>query len=378
MGKRTLLSKRFLYSFFAILVLITISSIETVQYHTLSGRKISEDVLDKFLIGKMDALQMPGLSFALINNGKVVYSRSLGIGNLETKSSVNQQSIFEAASLSKPLFAYFTLKMVERGLLALDTPLYKYLPYKDIEVDERYKLITARMVLSHQSGFPNWRYFDKRDEKLHRYGELYLKFTPGTMFSYSGEGYFYLSKVLAYLNGLDIATLDALFQKDVAKPLGLTNSWFSGNNYITQHKVSGYSKGKKVEKKWPTSFPDQDSTWFGAAGGLHTNAEDYSRFLIALMKEKGLSKKKFKELFKEQVKLPPDAPQKNDGEAAWALGMAIMPVSYGNLYAHGGNNGGFQSGFVINKENASGYVFFTNCDQGAAFNKKLKLLLTSK
>jgi CubicO group peptidase (beta-lactamase class C family) len=69
---------------------------------------------------------------------------------------VNDQTLFEAASVSKPIFAYFVMRMVEKGLLNLDTPLYKYLPYPDIEHDDRYKLITARMVLNHTTGFPNW------------------------------------------------------------------------------------------------------------------------------------------------------------------------------------------------------------------------------
>lgn len=117
---------------------------------------------------------------------------------------VDDQSIFEAASMSKTVFTYFVLKMVDKKLLDLDTPLYRYFPYKDIEKNERYKLITAWMVLSHTTGFPNWRYFDKRDENRYKYGELYLKFTPGTEFAYSREGYRYLSLVIAHLNGLSI------------------------------------------------------------------------------------------------------------------------------------------------------------------------------
>lgn len=358
------------------LLLSVYSFKSTAQLQTLGGAKITPATLDKFIAKQMDSLGLPGLSFALINNGKVVYHRSIGVSNLETKEKVNDNSVFEAASLSKTIFAYFVLKLVDQQKLNLDTPLYRYLPYPDIAKDERYKLITARMVLSHTSGFPNWRYFDKRDEILYKYGELYLKFKPGTQFSYSGEGYFYLAQVLAKLNNSTIQTLDPLFQSEVAQPLRLKKAWFTSNKYITDHKVKGHANGKLTNKPWPTSFPEQDSTWFEAAGGLHTDALSFSTFLIALMDGKGLSKQMNNEMFKEQVKLDKNSPHYLfNGTTAWGLGIAIKPVSYGIIYEHGGNNGDFQSGFKVNKANHNGYVFFTNCDQGTTFNKNIGALL---
>lgn len=368
--------KRFAVASTVYLLLSVFSFQGQAQLQTLSGAEIKAADLDKFLKKQMDSLGLPGLSFALINHGKVVYHRAIGISNTETKEKVDAKSIFEAASLSKTLFAYFVLKQVDQHKLNLDTPLYRYLPYQDIAKDERNKLITARMVLAHTSGFPNWRYSDKRDENLYKYGELYLKFTPGTAFSYSGEGYHYLSRVIAQLNNLTIQTLEPVFQKEVSKPLHLQKAWFSADKYITAHKVKGHKQGKPYDKAWPTSFPEQDSTWFEAAGGLHTEALSFSRFLIALMEGQGLSKEMNEEMFKEQVQLGKDSPHYlYNGDTAWGLGIAVKPVSYGVLYEHGGNNGDFQSGFKINKANHNGYVFFTNCDQGTEFNKKLGALL---
>jgi CubicO group peptidase (beta-lactamase class C family) len=279
--------------------------------------------------------------------------------------------------MSKTAFAYFVMKMVEKGMLSLDTPLYKYMPYPDIAHDERYKLITARMVLCHESGFPNWRYFEKPDSSLHvKYGDLWLKFTPGTQFSYSGEGYHYLAQVIAHLNHRNLQTLDALYQQEVSKPLGLAHFYFSGNDYISQHKVSGHVKGKSVGKPWCRAFPTEDSTWFGAAGSLHTEAMDYSRFLIALMEHKGISKTSLDEILKEQVQVPKDSEVFiYDGDTAWGLGVGIIPSSFGIIYEHGGNNGDFQSGWQYFKAKKSGYVFFTNCDKGSIFNKKLSAFL---
>jgi CubicO group peptidase (beta-lactamase class C family) len=140
--------------------------------------------MDRFLQHAMDSLGMPGLSIAIITNGKICYERALGVTNMSTGKKVDRNSIFEAASLSKPVFAFFVMKMVENGELDLDKPLYQYLPYADIAYDDRYKLITARMVLTHTSGLPNSRYYDKADTGMHiKNGDLYLKFTPGTNFS---------------------------------------------------------------------------------------------------------------------------------------------------------------------------------------------------
>ncbi|MES3017860.1 MAG: serine hydrolase domain-containing protein [Bacteroidota bacterium] len=347
------------------------------QFKTLSGKALLQTDLEAFITRKMDSLQMPGLTFTLINKGKIVYHRTAGIANVATQRKVDGNTIFEAASTSKTVFSYFVMKMVDKGLLNLDTPLYRYLPYNDIAKDDRYKLITARMVLSHQTGFPNWRYFDARDTSKYKYGELYLKFTPGTQFGYSGEGYFYLAKVIAKLNNVTIQTLDALFQSEVANPLGLEKLWFSGNRFISEHKAKGYRQGKLVNKVWPTSFPEQDSTWFGAAGGMHTESVSYAKFLIGFMKKKGLSTESKREMLKVQIALPSASTERTEfGNIGWGLGIAVKSMPYGTLYQHGGNNGNFQSGFVINDRARSGYVFFTNCDKGDALNKSLQAFLT--
>lgn len=337
------------------------------QLKTLSGHTVTAKQLDSFILQQMDSLKLPGLSFALINNGKIVFHRAIGVTDLDKKQKVRPQSIFEAASLSKPVFALFVLKMVDEGLLSLDTPLYRYLPYPDIDRDERYKLITARMVLDHTTGFPNWRWFEQADTSLHiPRGQLYLKFTPGTQFAYSGEGFHYLSKVVAHLNHLTIQQLDQLFQQKIAAPLHMKYAWFSCNDFLRNNKVTGHSNGKVDFRKWPTAFPEQDSSWFGAAGGLHTEAISYATFLIHLINMKDT------QMFQPQVQVP-----KNDVGEACGLSIVIKSMPYGTLYEHGGNNGNFQSGFSINRANRTGYVFFTNCDKGNVFNKNLRAFLST-
>jgi len=158
---------------------ITLNSSASAQFTTLNGTKVSAAVFDAFLQRQMDSLAMPGLTIAVFDNDTIIYHHAWGVASVDSKAPLDEESIFEAASMSKTVFAYLAMRMVDKGLLDLDTPLNTYLPYPDIDRDERYKLITARMVLTHRTGFPNWRYFNRADTSLHvHFPDLYLKFTP--------------------------------------------------------------------------------------------------------------------------------------------------------------------------------------------------------
>jgi CubicO group peptidase (beta-lactamase class C family) len=380
--------KRYLNLFAFIFFLVS----SNAQIKSLNGGEISRAGMDQFLKQQMDSLGIPGMSIAIINNGRIVYHRALGIVSVVSGQRVDDHSIFEAASLSKPLFAYFVMKMVDKGLLSLDTPLYKYMPYTDIENDERYKLITARLVLSHQTGFPNWRYFNKADSSLHvKDGDLYIKFTPGSQFSYSGEGYLYLAKVVAFLEHRSLQTLDPLFQQEVARPLGMEHAWYTGNGFISRHEVSGHEDGKvfgHAEGRlwgqdessngyaWPSVFPGWDSSWFNPAASLHTEAMSYAHFLIGLMQGKGLSKKSLEEMLRPQSILPRDnILYKLYQDPAWGLGLGIIETPLGTRYDHAGSNGNFESHAVFYKDRKYGYVFFVNCNKGDDFYRRLNEFL---
>src|SRR4051812_37544471 len=137
------------------------------------------------LPGLMAQAKVPGLAIAVIDNGRVAWTKSFGVMRVGSPEPVTETTRFEAASLSKPVTAYVALQLVDAGRLALDTPLTHYITYADLPGDPRVATMTARHVLSHTTGFPNWR---RRDP-------LTLFFTPGERFSYSGEGYVYLQRV---------------------------------------------------------------------------------------------------------------------------------------------------------------------------------------
>ena len=326
---------------------------------TLSGIEITVAEMDEYLNAQMDSLGIPGMSIAIINDAEIVYHRALGVTNVETKEKVTDETLFDAGSMTKTPFAFLVMKMVEKGILNLDQPLYTYLPYPDIAYDERYKLITARMVLCHTSGFPNWRIMNK-DQKLD------IKFTPGTQYLYSGEGFEYLANVAAHLMNIQKNDLQDLFVKEVAAPLGMQFAYFVWSDYVASHQATGHFDNK-VSWGWGLSAGKPD---FGASYSLQTEAISYSKFIIALMQEKGLNKDTYNEMLKPQVQIP-----SRDDSASYCLGIEMKPSDFGNEYMHGGFNRNFSSAFMFNKEQKFGYVFFTNCNKGMEFEKKLDLFL---
>ena len=131
---------------FLLLIFSLTSCNSQKKIKNLVGFEVSTDSINTFLKSRMDSLNIPGLSIAVINDSKVVYHQTFGFANLEKKLPVTNKTIFEGASMSKSIFAFFVMKFVEEGKLDLDKPLHKYLPYQDIAHDERYKkiIITCR------------------------------------------------------------------------------------------------------------------------------------------------------------------------------------------------------------------------------------------
>lgn len=160
------------------------------------GFDVSRETLDQHLKKRMAELNIPGMSIAIINDGKIAYQSAFGYSDISKDKLVTTQTIFEGASISKSVFSFFVMTFVEEGKLDLDKPLFEYYPHPDIENDERYKKITARMVLCHRSGLPNWRE-DEEDKKLK------TKFEPNTDYPYSGEGFQYLAMVLMHIENTD-------------------------------------------------------------------------------------------------------------------------------------------------------------------------------
>ena len=154
------------------------------------------EVLSELVPRLMAEHHVPGVGVALIRDGAIVWTGSFGVERAGTLDRVDATTVFEAASMSKPAYTYPFMKLVEEGAIELDTPLVRYLGHDYIEGDTLHRLITARMVLSHTTGFPNWRPDD---------GPLTVDFVPGTQVGYSGEGFQYLQTVVEAVTGQSMA-----------------------------------------------------------------------------------------------------------------------------------------------------------------------------
>ena len=350
---------------------------EKSQMKTYKDKEVSFQDLEKFIKTQIDTLGIPAISIAIINDGEIIYNNSIGIFNKTTNQPVNQKSIFEGASLSKPVFAFFVMKLSEKGIIDLDRPLHYYLPDEEMEKDQRYKNVSARMILSHRTGFPNWRWFDKPPENMDiNRGDFFMISDPNTTFTYSGEAYQYLARVIAHLNFVNMYDLNELFQNEVAEPLEMKHAYFVWDDYLYSNKVFGHIDGKPRKRDWGTGLPYQNSKIFNSAGGLHTEANSYANFLTSIINGKGLYPETYKEMLNPYTEISKESVNyKEDGITNWSLGFGIKPMENDTIYRHGGSNSDFQSEFAFSIKKKYGYVFFVNCDKGNEFNEKLEQFL---
>lgn len=305
--------------------------------------------LENEVPGLMKQGGVPGMSIALIRDGKTIWLQGFGVKDKKTQEPVRSDTVFEAASLSKPVFTYGVLKLVDQGKLDLDTPLSSYLP-KPYVPDERVGKITARLVLSHRTGFPNWRGSD---------GVLPVYFSPGERFSYSGEGYIYLQHVVEQITG---KPLDVYMDEVVFKPLGMTNSSYVWRPSFDSLTATGYNSKGAPEELWKPKANEA-----GAASSLNTTARDYALFVDAVLNGKGLSSSVLRQMETPEVALDPTCricikqePKELSKTLFWGLGWGIQREHKSVMLWHWGDNGAFKAFVMANPGRKSGVVMFAN------------------
>ncbi len=289
---------------------------------------------------------IPGLSIALIESGEIRWSGTFGVRSLASSEPVDAQTVFEAASLSKPVFAYVVLRMVERGDFDLDKPLAEILPYERLEHEDRYRQITARMVMSHSSGLPNWG------------GDrLELEFDPGTAFNYSGEGFVYLQKTVEKLTGL---TLDQVARREVFAPLGMERSSYVWQEAFQADIAARHDSQGEVS-------PIGHSNEANAAASLLTTAQDYARFLNAIVKSQGLKPPTAAAMLQPERSLESatwGASEEAKQHLSWGLGWGLQATQRERAFWHWGDNGDAKAFTMVDVDTGSGFVYFANSSDG--------------
>ncbi len=252
----------------------------------LDGSKISVSEIDKTVMRLMTATNIQGASIAILNKNKTAYIKSYGYRNKPQNAILDTASIVYGASLSKAVFGYLVMKLVESKTIELDKPLYSYLSkpipeyeyFSDLKGDERWKLITAKMCLSHTTGLPNLRWFHPTTGKEDTLGIMKIYFTPGSKYAYSGEGFKMLQLVIEEITK---KTTEELAQEYVFKPLGMSRTgyiWhesFGDDNVAVGHMADGLIDQKRKRKEAV------------AGGSMVTTIADYSKFVENVMQKKG-------------------------------------------------------------------------------------------
>jgi CubicO group peptidase (beta-lactamase class C family) len=332
---------------------------------------------------------LPGLSAAVVENGSLVWSRALGISNATTAEAVREDTLFEAASMSKAVFAYAVLQFSDRQKLDLDRPLASYFKPAYLPADPQIDLVTARHVLTHSSGLPNWGEDDKPES-------FKPAFPPGRSFSYSGEGFFWLQLVLEHLTG---TALDVFMRSQLFEPAGMRSSTFVGDAKIAPNVSWGHTGGKvaaqqgwrdvtkfvsSLEAKWgkpvrewrqedwiraaQTAQPNATSPkrvrFANCAGSLLTTASDHTRFLALLMARPNRASWEISEATRRAMITPQIAVRKGI-PLWWGHGVQIEKDGDGWRVGHEGNNDGrFTAYCGIDPEKGHGLVIMTNGGSG--------------
>jgi len=308
---------------------------------------------------------VPGMQL-VHTKGNRATAYNLGVRQAGTSEAVTAGTIFQAASLGKVVLAYTVLRLHDRGLLDLDRPLLLYGPYPRLAQEPHAARITARMVLAHTTGLPNWAEYPLG--ATWKTSALHLKFAPDSCWSYSGEGFVLLQKTLEQLTG---KSFEALAQAEVFGPLRMANSSFTWHERFAADASVGHD-----EKDQPTKVGKFAQPY--GAYSLLTTASDYSRFVQAIMTGRGLKPNTARLL--TTAASAADRCGKSataaDPAIAWACGVGLAATSQGPAQWHWGDNGDFKGFFMTLPGKKESVVFLTNSANGNKLTEEvLRLFL---
>lgn len=325
----------------------------------LDGSLVSVAEIDATVLRVMRAGRVPGVAVAILDEGKVVFQKAYGMRDVERRLPLTVDSVLAGASFTKSVFAYMVMQLVAEGKMDLDRPVHTYLPralpsyrdYRDLAGDLRYRKITARMLLSHTSGLPNFR-GESEDRKLRIY------FEPGARYAYSGEGIQLLQMVVEAVTGTPVAEL---MRARVFGPLGMTRTSMVSEARFENDYANGYDERGR-------SMGHQQRRWASAGGSMQTTVRDFARFLAAVVNGER------EEMLRPQIAirsrrqfptLDPAVTDANDGiRLSYGLGWGLYWTPYGKAFFKEGNDGGFRCYTVMFDGLRRGIVLMTNSANG--------------
>lgn len=301
--------------------------------------------LDAQVPAILRATKVPSVSMVVLRQRKPVLTRAWGEQAPDVPATT--RTLYNTASLAKPIAAMVILTMVSRGELGLDDRMSDVWTDPDIASDPRTKLLTPRLSLSHQTGFPNWRD-----------GQLAFKFDPGTRYAYSGEGIEYLVRYAQKKTGM---LLDALAQRYVLKPLGMTSTAHIEQPWFAGRVAQPFDKGKYIA-------PSMQKVPLGS-DDVFTTPSDYARLLMAVMSGRQLSKAVVAEQRRIQTgdkgtQCPPAIKDRCPARSGFGLGWQVFEFGSKTVMMHTGNDAGeFTFAYAI-PSTGEAAVIMTNATNG--------------
>jgi CubicO group peptidase (beta-lactamase class C family) len=286
---------------------------------------------------------VPSCSIGVFNSKEIFTITKLAQNN----SQVNPDTAYRIASLSKPVFAFFILSLVNKKIIDLDTPLIEYFGEKYID-EPKVEKITARHVLSHQTGFPNWAYNNP----------LIIQFEPGTQFDYSGEGFMYLQNTIEKLLQKPI---NELMDEKIYRPLGMKSSATAKQFLTTENKTLGHDKDGIALENENLSVPHPDyarrmKSPSNMAGTMWSSINDFTKFLFHIVcKDTSV----LPLMSSPQVDVP-------DWNTKWGLGAGLQQGLLKEGYAlwQWGDDNGFKTFTITELKQKTGITIFTNGNNG--------------
>lgn len=341
-------------------------------FRRLDGTLLTPQKIDAVVERLRTREKVPGLALALIADGKPVYVKAYGLRSVERQQPLATDTVMYAASLTKLVFAYTVMQLVDEGRIELDRPITAYLKkplpeyakYAELAADPRWKALTPRMLLDHTPGFPNFRFINPD-------GKLDFKFDPGTRYAYSGEGINLLQFVLEEGLGLDVGRE---MQRRVFDRFGMTRTSMTWRDDFAPNFADGYDEAGKLEGHHRRGS-------VRAAGSMDTTIEDYAKFLAGFLRGEGLSAKARAEMLRPQIAIvsPHQFPTLETATEpanraiglASGLGAVLFKGPEGAAFYKGGHDDWTDNMAVCAEAKKRCILLLSNTARGAAFYPEL-------
>ena len=346
-----------------------ISAVSAQAAIELAQTQPGEDGLGTSTVAElMEEFGVPGVSVAVIQDFKIHWAKAYGVADVETGQLVDIETMFQAASISKPVAAMGVLRAVQDGLFSLDDDINDILDSWTLDGREftRNRPVTPRTLTSHTSGLGDGFGFPGYDpeqplpttvqilegHELSNVGSVFMEREPMTFYEYSGGGVTVMELALSDVRRRPF--VDVL-QEGVLAPIGMTRSSYAqpispehNQNAARAHDNNGDSRGPK----WHV-YPEH------AAAGLWTTPTDLARLIIEVQRSaRGESNRVLSQSMIQEMLNPV-------GVGPFAVGFTVSKIGEGWYFSHGGSNWGFRALMLAHKVKGYGLVVMTNADQGS-------------